>query len=74
MFDGLTALARASKDDSVGLSESSVTGTRLDLSEEISLARIEVVCVWFTLSRVSITGIYGAVQGLHTACALCSSP
>jgi hypothetical protein len=60
MFDGLIALTPTSTDDFLGLSESSVTGlagTRLDLSKEISLTRVEVVCVWFTLSRVSVTGI-----------------
>lgn len=60
MFDGLIVLTPTSTDDFLGLSESSVTGlagTRLDLSKEISLTRVEVVCVWFNLSRVSVTGI-----------------
>lgn len=60
MFDCLIALVLTSMDDMLGLSKGSVTGLagrRLDLSKEISLTRVEVVCVWFTLSTVSVTGI-----------------
>jgi len=60
IFDCLIALGLTSIGDIVGLSEDSVTGlagTRLDLSKEISLTRVEVVCVWLTLSRVSFTRI-----------------